>query len=172
MTAFDLPPRSGPRPRTTAPTRDTPFPHQQLDQLAPELLQERLFQRARLLAGVRVGRSLVSLPESRAFHLETGAAGGPAAAFQRGTEFAHIHTGNDGSLHLTLPPQLYAEVLGAGWGEPHPISGTMMLFGPRDERELEVAWRVLDASWRWARYGQTSPATRAGGGDRPCVADF
>jgi hypothetical protein len=166
MDAFDLPPRSGAQPRTTAPTRDTPFPHQQLDQLAPEVLQEQLRQRASRLPGVRVGRSLVSLPESQAFHLEAGAAGGPAAAFQRGTEFAHIHTGNDGSLHLTLPPRLYAEVLKAGWGEPHPISGTMMLFGPRDECELEVAWRVLEASWRWARYDRTSPAKRARGGDR------
>ena len=158
MTTFELPNRSGARPRTTAPTRDDPFPHQQLDQRAPEHLQEALFQRARRLGDVRVGRSLVSLPQSRAFHLEPGAVGGPAAAFQRGTEFAHIHTGNDGSLHLTLPPQLYAEVLRAGWGEPHPISGTMMLFGPRDEGELRIAWRILEASWSWARRGQTTPA--------------
>lgn len=158
MTTFELPTRSGERPRTTAPTRDTPFPHQQIDQRAPEHLQEELFQRARQLGDVRVGRSLVSLPESRAFHLEPGAVGGPAAAFQRGTEFAHIHTGNDGSLHLTLPPQLYAEVLRAGWGEPHPISGTMMLFGPRDHAELQIAWRILEASWRWAHDGQTTPA--------------
>ena len=156
MTTPDLPIRRGPRPHTTAPTREHPFPHQQIDQRAPEQLQEQLFQRASRLPDVRVGRSLVSLPESRAFHLEADAAGGPREAFQRRTEFAHIHTDNDGSLHLTLPPQLYEQVLATGWGEPHPVSGTMMLFGPRDAEELEVAWQILEASWRWAHTGQTT----------------
>lgn len=159
MTSFHLPPRPGPRPRTTAPTRTRPFPHQQLDQLAPELFQEALFRRAAGLPHVRIGRSLVSLPESRAFHLDVEAARGPAAAFQRATEFAHIHTDNDGSLHLTLPPALYDEVLATGWGEPHPVSGTMMLFGPRNEVEVEVAWVILLASWRWAATGQVSLPT-------------
>ncbi len=161
MSTFDLPTRSGDRPQTTAPTRDHPFPHQQIDQRAPEDLQEQLFQRAIRLPGVRVGRSLVSLPESRAFHLEADAVGGPSAAFQRGTEFAHIHTDNDGSLHLTLPPDLYTEVLDTGWGEPHPVSGTMMLFGPRDEDEVEVAWTILEASWRWAHDGIATPVQAA-----------
>lgn len=163
MTAPDLPTRRGPRPRTTAPTREHPFPHQQLDQRAPEHLQEELFQRTSRLPGVRVGRSLVSLPESRAFHLAADAAGGPREAFQRRTEFAHIHTDNDGSLHLTLPPALYAEVLATGWGEPHPVSGTMMLFGPRDPDELEVAWRILQASWRWAHTGRATAAEQGEG---------
>lgn len=157
MTSFHLPIRPGPRPRTTAPTRERPFPHQQLDQLAPEQFQEVLFQRAASLPHVWVGRSLVSLPESRAFHLDADAADGPPAAFQRKTEFAHIHTDNDGSLHLTLPPGLYEEVLATGWGEPHPVSGTMMLFGPRDDEEVEVAWVILQASWRWAATGRALP---------------
>lgn len=159
METFTLPPREGARPRTTAPTHDNPFPHQQIDQRAPEDLQEELFQRASRLPGVVVGRSLVSLPESRAFHLDTESAGGPPEAFQRGREFAHIHTDNDGSLHLTLPPDLYAEVREKGWGEPHPVSGTMMLFGPRDPGELEVAWQVLHASWQWAYSGLAASAT-------------
>lgn len=159
MTA--LPPRTGPAPRTTVPTRDRPFPHQQIDQRAPDDMQELLFQRAAALPGVRIGRSLVSLPESRAFHLDDDHARGPAAAFQRGTEFAHIHTDNDGSLHLTLPRDLYDEVPSAGWGEPHPISGTMMLFGPRDADELEVAWQILEASWRWASGQSASDSSRA-----------
>lgn len=157
MASFHLPRRPGPRPRTTAPTRERPFPHQQLEQLAPEQFQEVLFQRAAGLPHVWVGRSLVSLPESRAFHLHADAAYGPPVAFQRKTEFAHIHTDNDGSLHLTLPPGLYDEVLATGWGEPHPVSGTMMLFGPRDDEEVEVAWVVLQASWRWAATGQALP---------------
>jgi hypothetical protein len=33
-----------------------------------------------------------------------------------------------------------------------------MLFGPRDRDELEVAWQILLASWRWAHKGTTAPA--------------
>ena len=47
-------------------------------------------------------------------------------------------------------PHLYDEVLHAGWGEPHPISGTMLVCGPRDEVELEVVWRLVCASHHWA----------------------
>jgi hypothetical protein len=166
MRTDELPIRGGEPPRTTAPTRDHPFPHQQLDQRAPDDLQEELFQRAARLPGVWVGRSLVSLPESRAFHLAPDAAGGPRAAFQRRGEFAHIHTDNDNSLHLTLPPDLYAAVIDRGWGEPHPVSGTMMLFGPRDRDELEVTWRILEASWRWAHDGVT-PSSRSVGDREP-----
>lgn len=166
MAAHDLPHRHGPRPRTTSPTRERPFPHQQIDQRSPVDLQDELYQRASQLPSVRVGRSLVSLPESRAFHLEDDAAHGPREAFQRRTEFAHIHTDNDGSLHLTLPPDLYEHVLATGWGEPHPVSGTMMLFGPRDRAELEVAWQILQASWRWAHTGSTRPGSVASNDSR------
>lgn len=153
-----LPTRRGDAPRTTRPTPAHAFPHQQLDQNAPAELQDWLFDRARRLPGVRVGRSLVSLPESRAFHLDTDVAIGPREAFQRRTEFAHIHPDHDGSLHLTLPPDVYTAVTEAGWGEPHPISGTMMLFGPRDDDELEVVWQILQTSYRFAT---TAPSTDA-----------
>jgi acyl-coenzyme A thioesterase PaaI-like protein len=59
-------------------------------------------------------------------------------------------TRNTTSLHLSLPPALYDEVLHAGWGEPHPISGTMLVFAPRDEGELEVVWRLVSAFYNWA----------------------
>ena len=52
--------RSGARPRTT-PTN----PHTQLDQNAPAALQERVFSLARLLPGVVVGPSHVSVPGAR-----------------------------------------------------------------------------------------------------------
>lgn len=153
-----VPARSGPPPRTSRPTRGRARPHSQLSQNAPPDLQEELFARARALPGVTVGASHVSVPGARAFHLERSVAGGPPEAFQAGTEFAHIHPAHDGSLHLTLPPPLYEEVLEKGWGEPHPISGTMMLFGPRDEAELEVVWQILQASYRFAT-GETGSRT-------------
>lgn len=146
-----IPARDGDRPTTTKPTSDRPFPHQQVDQNAPTDMQEALFERASALTGVTVGKSLVSLPESRAFHLTAEYASGPRSAFQRGHEFAHIHPSSDGSLHLTLPPDTYEAVLAAGWGEPHPVSGTMMVYGPRNPAELEVVWEIVQTSYRFAR---------------------
>jgi hypothetical protein len=113
-------------------------------------MQEQLFVRAQSLPGVTVGKSLVSVPGARAFHLDEALARGPAGAFQRGREFAHLHPAHDGSLHMTLPPSLYEEVLANGWGEPHPVSGTMMVWGPRNEEELEVIWSLVRASYAYA----------------------
>ncbi|MFH0352403.1 MAG: hypothetical protein ACHBMF_10820 [Chromatiales bacterium] len=42
-------------------------------------------------------------------------------------------------------------VLVHGWGEPHPISGTMMVFGPRDAEELEIVLGIVRASYDYAR---------------------
>jgi uncharacterized protein (TIGR00369 family) len=147
---WTVPVRRGPRPQTTHPTREQPGPHQQLSEIAPRDLQEELLRRVRALPDVEVGWSAISVPYARGFHLKPRAAKGPAEAFQRGSEFGHLHPEQDGSLHLTLPPALYDEVLRAGWGEPHPISGTMLVFGPRDEVELEVVWRLVCASHSWA----------------------
>lgn len=149
-TTFELPLRSGPRPSTRRPSRAVPGPHQQVSQNAPPHLQEALFARARSLPSVSVGASLVSVPGARAFHLDEAAARGPRAAFQRGREFAHLHPPHDGSLHLTLDPMLYQEVLAKGWGEPHPVSGTLMVWGPRNEEELDIVWNLVRASYEYA----------------------
>jgi phospholipase/carboxylesterase len=151
--AITLPRRPGPKPETTRPTPDDPHPHQQRSQNAPPHLQEELFARATGLAGVVTADSRISVPGARAFFIAEGIPAGPPEAFQIDREFAHIHPSYDGSLHLTLPPEAYQEVLDKRWGEPHPISGTMMLFGPRDTEELEVIWRLLQESHRWAAGG-------------------
>ena len=147
---FELPQRLGPKPDTTRPSREHPEPHKQVSQIAPPHMQEQLFMRAQSLPGVSVGKSLVSVPGARAFHLDEALARGPDGAFQRGREFAHLHPAHDGSLHMTLPRALYEEVLVKGWGEPHPISGTMMVWGPRNEEELEVIWNLVRASYDYA----------------------
>ena len=161
QTGVELPARAGPAPRTTRPQPGgRPTPHTQLSQNAPPELQEILFERASALPGVTVGDSHVSVPGARAFHLDRSLARGPAEAFQARTEFAHLHPTPDGSLHMTLPPRLYEAVRARGWGEPHPVSGTMMVFGPRDPGELEVVWRLLQASYGFA----TGEATASGQG--------
>lgn|SRR5262249_2024159 len=153
--SLELPARPGQKPETTHPSRTHPGPHQQISQNAPTELQEKLFVRAASLAGVSVGESLVSVPGARAFHLDPKLARGPAEAFQRGFEFAHIHPVHDGSLHITLPADVYKDVLVKGWGEPHPVSGTMMIWGPRDESELDVVWSLVRASYAYAT-GETA----------------
>ena len=158
---WTVPARRGPRPKTTQPSHEQPGPHQQLSDIAPRELQEELLRRVRTLPEVEVGWSAISVPYARGFHLKPHAAKGPAKAFQRGSEFGHLHPEHDGSLHLNLPPALYDEVLRAGWGEPHPISGTMLVFGPRDEAELEVVWRLVRASYNWATATDDDMAPRA-----------
>ena len=143
----DLLPRAGPPPETR-PTN----PHQQLSQNAPQELQETVFERASALPGVVVRASLVSVPGARAFVLAEGPMAGPEA-FMAGREFAHLHPPYDGSLHLVLPELVAETVIAAGWGEIHPEArrglvpaNRLMVFGPRDEKELESVWRIIRAS--------------------------
>jgi phospholipase/carboxylesterase len=139
--------RSGPRPRTTSTN-----PHTQLDQNAPVALQERLFSGARDLPGVAVGPSHVSVPGARAFHLP-GCRNPADAGFMVEREFAHLHPPDDGSLHMSLPPDIVKAVIDNGWAEYHPLAGKyglpaniVMVYGPRDEAELEIVGDLVRAS--------------------------
>jgi hypothetical protein len=152
-TPLELPTRSGERP-TTGPE----IPHQQLDQTAPAGLQEVLWRRMAALDGVRPGRSGVSLPQTRALHLDPALALGPAEAFMVGREFVHLHGTFDGSLHAMLPPDVAAEAIERGWAEFHPLARRgmapttlVMIYGPRDEAELETVWQLVEISYAFAR---------------------
>lgn len=153
MGDLQLPPRDGPRPHTTPRN-----PHTQLDQNAPPDLQERLFDRAKELPDVVLAPSMISVPGARAFVLADGAPAGPPEAFMVGREFAHLHPAADGSLHMMLPPDLARTVEEQGWGEQHPVARmglipetAMMVYGPRDDEELETVWQILRASHAFAR---------------------
>lgn len=147
---LELPERQGERPGTTRDVAQWPIAHEQKTQNAPVELQEKLFERAQGLAGVRIGASFVSVPGARAFHLDPQDAKGPEDAFRMRSEFGHLHPPYDGSLHMTLPPQARQEVLDKGWGEPHPHANTTMVYGPRDDAELEIVWQILQVSHAWA----------------------
>jgi hypothetical protein len=153
MSLQDLPARQGERPRT-----NPNMPHTQISQQAPAEFQEALFQRIANLPGVIVGRSHVSVPGARAFHLSPESAAGPPEAFMIGTEFAHLHPAHDGSLHVVLPEPLARLVIARGWGEFHPMvemgvapPTNLMIFGPRDAEELDLVGRIVEASYRNAR---------------------
>lgn len=152
--------RSGPRPQTT-PTN----PHTQLDQNAPAHLQEMIFALARALPGVETGPSMISVPGARAFCLP-GCAQTRRDAFLVEKEFAHIHPPRDGSLHMVLPPDIVAPVIGNGWAELHPLAGRhglpaniVMVYGPRDEAELTVVGDLVSASHAFALNAQ-SPGSK------------
>lgn len=156
---LDLPTRAGRRPAT-----GPEIPHQQLDQTAPAELQEQLWRRMVALDGVRAGRSRVSLPQSRALHLDPALALGPPAAFMGGTEFAHLHGASDGSLHATLPPDAAAQAIESGWAEVHPLvrrgmipPSHVMIYGPRDAAELDTVWQLVEVSYAFARGATAAP---------------
>ena len=149
---WKVPQRAGPKPRTTATN-----PHQQVDQNAPGAMQEALFRRACGLPGVIARPSQISVKGARGFWLPKELAAGPPDAFMIGEEFAHLHPAYDGSLHMKLPFDCIAEVLAKGWGELHPSAPqefapgkTVMIYGPRDEIELDVVWQILKQSYGFA----------------------
>ena len=167
--ARDLPPRAGDRPRTTPVN-----PHTQLDQNAPADLQDRLRDHALSLPGVRRGRSNVSVPGAIAFFLDAPPHP-PALPDLFGGEWGHIHPREDGSLHLNLPTPQAERLIELGWAEFHHVVTrglvppiVVMLYGPRDEDELAVASRIVEAAYV-AAGGATHDATgrRLGDGVTP-----
>lgn len=71
-------------------------------------------------------------------------------------EPVHLHGVQDTSVHLVLPPDRGAELVGLGWAEPHQFAdfGTeFMIYGPRDSDELEAVLSVIQESLRFARSG-------------------
>ncbi|MER7407240.1 phospholipase [Streptomyces sp. NPDC000070] len=147
-----LPRRPGERPETGRTV------HAQLSQVGPMGLHQKLWSRMAALDGVAVGRSHVSLPRSRALHLEPALADGPDSAFFAGTEFVHLHSVDDSSLHAMLPFDCAADAIEAGWSEYHPLvargllpQSAVMVYGPRDSRELDIVWQLVERSHAFAR---------------------
>jgi hypothetical protein len=147
-----LPKRSGPRPKTT-PTN----PHTQLEQNPEPRIVGELARRVFALPDVVERPSMISVPGARALWLKEEAPAGPPEAFMIGQEFAHIHPMPDGSLHACLPPERVREAIEAGWAEQHPVAmtgyipgNTVMLYGPRDERELEVVFGLVAEAYCYA----------------------
>jgi phospholipase/carboxylesterase len=139
-----LPHREGQRPRVS-----WSIPQQQQSQNAPAALQQKLFERISHLDGVSTGASHISVPGARAFMVTAGSGPDDAFLVPQVGEFAHLHPGYDGSLHLALPAPLAADLVARGWGQPHPWAGTrlapgfVMLFGPRDADELETITAIV-----------------------------
>lgn len=161
MSTGELPRRAGPKPRTT-PTN----PHTQLDQNAPPAMQAAIAAYMFERPCVEERPSIISVPGARAMWIHESCAVGDRTAFLMGREHAHLHPPEDGSLHVALPPALAEEAIAKGWAELHPVARRglipptiVMLFGPRDDAELEVVKQLVDASFRFA-HGLDGPAAR------------
>ena len=133
------------------------IPQQQESQNAPLELQDRLLDAVRRLPGVTVSASQISVPGARAFNLEDGAGDPQAFLVPSAREFAHLHPEPDHSLHVALPPALAEQAVRAGWAEQHPVArrglippGSVMLYAPRDDAEVDVVAGLVRASWAWA----------------------
>jgi phospholipase/carboxylesterase len=135
----------------------TTIPQQQRTDRAPAELQEKLFAGLSALPDVRSGQSALSVPGARGFML-TAPQSGPDAAFlvPHAGEFAHLHPKTDGSLHVALPVHLAAEAIERGWAVAHPLAGVrltpgmVLVYGPRDETELDVVTSIVTTSHAWA----------------------
>jgi hypothetical protein len=151
MTQITLPRRRGDRPRTSGPA-----PNIQLDQLGSSELQERLKARFYALPDVEERPTMVSDPRARAMWLRDGVPVGDPDAFMGDREFGHFHPW-DRSMHVILSMDIAQTAVEAGWAEVHPAvpllglpENRLMLYGPRDESELEVVFGLLLDAYRYA----------------------
>ena len=148
----NLPRRRGPRPRV-APH---PVPHRQTTDGAPPAIRTAL---AALIADkVKADPSRLILATSH-FERNTPAITlkptfrHHADACAACGEVGHAHD-NDGSLHVIVSASDARTVIERGWGERHGLAGShlglpltyMMIYAPRDERELAVTSDILDAA--------------------------
>lgn len=167
LPAGTLPRRAGERPEVT-----WSIPQSQQTQNAPTDLQEQLFIRLSALPQVSSGPSRISVPGARGLTLPEGTGPDEAYLVPEVREFAHLHPAHDGSLHLALPTNQAADVVAKGWGTPHPWAGSRltpgftMVFGPRDEVELDIVTAIVAASHAYASSGaagrdRITPAGRA-----------
>jgi phospholipase/carboxylesterase len=149
------PSREGPAPETP-----NGVPHQQHSQNAPVEMQQVLLASISDLPGIRIRRTRFSLAGSLGWQLKPSFAEGPEDAFiQQTSEFAHQHRRLDGSMHMLLPVQASAIALEKGWGVFHPLTNAIsgddsdyvMIFGPRNEAELQVIWTIAQISYYQAR---------------------
>ncbi|KAL1747407.1 hypothetical protein HDZ31DRAFT_61322 [Schizophyllum fasciatum] len=153
-----LPLRAGPRPTTGRQV----VPHRQVNQFPPEPLKPRIRALMQVLHTRYPNTTLVA-PSLKEGHSEAlfvhpdvpCPVADRAISQRRGREIAHTHPLIDCSFHALLSPRDCKEVIAKGWGERHPLSGTLgekevqinflFVYAPRSEEELGVVTRILEA---------------------------
>lgn len=144
--------RTGERPNVSAEG-----PQTQLTQQSSPELWSRLVSATFELPDVVEGPSQVSPASSRAVFLDDRSdESSPETSLAPGQrlEPVHLHGVHDTSLHLCLPTDRGAELIAAGWAEPHQYGdyGTeLLVYGPRDDDELAIVLGFIRESLAFAR---------------------
>jgi hypothetical protein len=132
------------------------MPNIQLDQFGSVEHHEALKARVYSLPDVEERQTIVSDPRARAMWLRDEVPTSGADAFLRGREFGHFHPW-DRSMHVVLPPDVARAAVEAGWAEVHPAvpllglpENRLMVFGPRDDQELDVVYGLLVEAYSYA----------------------
>ncbi|WP_182489345.1 hypothetical protein [Microcella alkalica] len=144
-------------------------PAWQLDQRSVPTTWVAVWDALRSGPGVIAGPSALGAPGSRAVLVPSVINPEPGTSLAPGghaLEPAHLHSPADTSMHVVLPAERAALVVAQGWGIacPRAVHGTeVILFGPRDEAELDVVSALARESVRWslARNGVTVFQRRA-----------
>jgi hypothetical protein len=148
-----LPNRNGDKPLTSGPV-----PHTQVNQFPnADEFSENLHKYIMTFQGVTNGPSHISDGGLRAYFIDQSKVEGLTPQFLVDNEFAHIHRHGSKSLHIVLPPDLGYEMDKKGWTENHPLAvanripeTNYMLFGARNEEELELSKALLRVSYLFA----------------------
>ena len=129
------------------------------NQIAYIDMQDMLTDNIRELLGVVWAPTTNSLAGSQGWYLDPVRALGPRAAFlNTQNEFGHSHTPSEGSMHMRLRPDFAQIVVDKGWGEYHPNNDSqtgadsdyVMVYGSRDEDEVNVVWVFVQSSYAFA----------------------
>ncbi len=143
--------RQGDLPRLTPK-----WPCLQLEHASPDGYVDWLALSASELPGVEEAPAPVDAP-GRAFALDNAHAKGQPESYIFAPIWLIIRP--DGSLHLTLRPEWAQKVVSKGWGTVHPFARYMagaippqslVIYAPRDSRELTTVARIVEASHAYA----------------------
>ncbi len=154
-----LPKRKGQRP-TIAPFA---VPHRQMDQHNDTVTrknQKKIFDTQVASSQNRLIYKMSFFERnSPAIFLADSASGNPTLMPLTHAEVGHIHP-SDGSMHMILSPSDTKTVMEQGWGELHGLAGKggsmaktyLMIYAPRDEKELAVIKKLLEAAVKYASH--------------------
>jgi hypothetical protein len=139
-----------------APRLAPKWPCHQLDEASSAEYIERLSSRALDLEGAKEAAPPLNAA-GRAFTLDEALAKGQPESCVFASVWLIIRP--EGSLHLTLRPEWAQKVVSKGWGTVHPFARYMagavppqslVIYAPRDARELDVVGRIVEASHGYA----------------------
>lgn len=160
-TLSKLPKRKGARP-TIAPFA---IPHRQVNQNNSNSIREKqktLFdQVVAKHAGIVEFKTSYYEKHNQSIYLIDINSGNPDIMEITHAEIAHMHP-SDGSVHATVSPSDAREIIEKGWGELHGLSGQifkgedglpstyMMIYAPRNDAELEIIQKILEAAIKYS----------------------